>query len=76
MAIISSLAWRSGSNISAGTLAPLDPSYRDNYVDQNKGQQVAVTKIIINLAPGVVPPDQPQVIEMPSPNVEGEPRDF
>ena len=29
----------------------LDPSYRDNYVGQDKGQQVAVTKIIINLAP-------------------------
>ena len=34
----------------------LDPSYRDNYVGPNKDQQVAVTKIIINLAPAVKPP--------------------
>jgi len=54
----------------------LDPSYRDNYVGPNKDQQIAVTRIIINLAPGVVPPDQPQVIEMPSPSVEGEYREI
>ena len=45
----------------------------------NEKQQpgsVAVTKIVINLAPRVVPPDQPQVIEMPCPNVEGDYRDI
>ncbi len=41
----------------------LDPQYRDNYAEQNKDQKVPVTKIIINLAPGV---------EMPGQVVEGE----
>ena len=54
----------------------LDPSYRDNYEVPNKGQQVAVTKIIINLAPGVLPPDQPQVIELPCSILEGEYREI
>ena len=34
----------------------LQPEYRENYSTPNKDQQVAVTKIIINLAPGVEPP--------------------
>ena len=52
-------------------LKKLRPEYRENYSIPND-QHIAVTKIIINLAPGVVPPDQPQVIELPCSNVEGE----
>ena len=36
----------------------IDPSYRDNYSAPDKGQQAPVTKIIINLAPGVTMPEQ------------------
>ncbi|MCH8089849.1 MAG: hypothetical protein IH955_07540, partial [Chloroflexi bacterium] len=34
----------------------LDPNYRDNYAEPNKDQNVPVTQIIINLAPGVEMP--------------------
>ena len=45
----------------------LDPEYRDNYSEPNKGQTAPVTQIIINLAPGV---------EWPAEVVEGESRDI
>ena len=59
-------------------LKKLRPEYRENYLDPNKQQSgtVAATKIVINLAPGVVPPDQPQIIELPVSNVEGEYREI
>ena len=34
----------------------LDPEYRDNYSEPNKGQTAPVTQIITNLAPGVEMP--------------------
>lgn len=39
-------------------LKKLRPEYRENYAAPDRGQQVAVTKIIINLAPGVKPPGE------------------
>ena len=52
----------------------LDPSYRDSY-SPPPNERPPVTKIIINFPPGVVPPDQPQTIELPGASVDGEYRE-
>ena len=57
----------------------LDPEYRDNYSEPNKGQTSPVTQIIINLAPGVEMPaeveGQTQYREV-RPATEGEYREI
>ena len=53
----------------------LQPEYRDSYQAPSTDQQVPVTQIIINLAPGVKMPDSQPTTELQSPSVEAEYRE-